>query len=592
MGREEVWAKWEKERPKAENAIWDWAPGYELIPEVDVPIHHSLFLDGTHSCPPMDHFSAYEYWARGCAHGMKYVDSLLSMPRSEGHEGRVKDGAIYWIYYIIRDEKEIREREAKFKEALKPFLEDFDGIWEKNKQELQRIYQKLLDFNPEKARNIDYIRLHWDCMESIFRVWEIHFIGMHTSYAAWVLLEEECKKRFGLDDKSEDFQDMFRGFDNEIYRVDKEMWELAKIASEMGLSEVFKEKSGEELASELQLTNKGKEWWQKFMDFLRVRGWRSISSISIADPYWLEVPSVPLEKIRGFIVRGEVSRKDYILDERRKEIAKRREAAINKLMEKIPDAEKAWFRSLINLAQKASSYSEEHDYFCEMMHCAVLRRSYLCIGKWLAENGCIDRPEDVIFLVSPEIEMCILVPRQNDMRWITRRRRAQWEQWRARFAKEGEFRPPVYTDRANIQEAVALDLLPSMHPVFIKIVVGELPTVSAEEIGADIVGICGCPGVAEGRARVILRYQDLDQLQPGEILVCPQTNPEWTPAFGIAAGIIANRGGTLSHAAIIAREYNVPTIVNTFVACEKIKTGQRIRMDASKGAIYILDKEQ
>ncbi|RLA80218.1 MAG: phosphoenolpyruvate-utilizing protein, partial [Deltaproteobacteria bacterium] len=229
---------------------------------------------------------------------------------------------------------------------------------------------------------------------------------------------------------------------------------------------------------------------------------------------------------------------------------------------------------------------------CEMTHFAVLRRSYLHIGEWLAKNGCIDRPEDVMFLISPEIEMCLLVPQRNDMRWITRRRRAQWEQWRARFAKEGEFRPPVYTDRSNIQEAIALDLLPTLDPIFIKIVVGELPSVSAEEIGADIVGICGCPGVAEGRARVVMQYMDLDQLQPGEILVCPQTSPEWTTAFSIAAGVIADRGGTLSHAAIIGREYGVPTIVNTFVACEKIKTGQRIRMDASKGAVYILDKEQ
>ncbi len=592
MGREELWAQWEREKPRAEDAIWDCAPGYELIPEVDVPLNHSWFLDGTHSCPPMDPFSVYEYWARGCGHGLKFINSFFSLPRSYGTEGRVREGAIYWAFYVVRDEKEIREREARFREALRPFLEDFDGIWEKHKHELQSMYQKLLSFNPREARNIDYIHLHWDCIESIFRVWEIHFQGMQSSYSAWILLEEECKRRFGLDDKSEDFQDMLRGFDNEVYRVDREMWELAKTAVDMGLSDVFKEKSAEELTSALQLSDRGKEWWQKFMNFLDVRGWRSISSISIADPYWLEQPSTPLRKIKDLIIKGEAMRKDYILDEKRKEFSAKREAAINKLLEKVPDADKAWFRSLINLAQRASSYSEEHDLLCEMTHFAVLRRSYLHIGEWLAKNGCIDRPEDVMFLISPEIEMCLLVPQRNDMRWITRRRRAQWEQWRARFAKEGEFRPPVYTDRSNIQEAIALDLLPTLDPIFIKIVVGELPSVSAEEIGADIVGICGCPGVAEGHARVVMQYMDLDQLQPGEILVCPQTSPEWTTAFSIAAGVIADRGGTLSHAAIIGREYGVPTIVNTFVACEKIKTGQRIRMDASKGAVYILDKEQ
>jgi pyruvate, water dikinase len=141
-----------------------------------------------------------------------------------------------------------------------------------------------------------------------------------------------------------------------------------------------------------------------------------------------------------------------------------------------------------------------------------------------------------------------------------------------------------------MMEAVAKDMLPSFDPIAIKIVVGDMPTVTAEEVGADIVGICGCPGIAEGIARVVTDSKDLDQLKAGEILVCPGTNPEWTIAYGMAAAVIGDRGGTLSHTAIIGREYGIPTIVNTFVACEMIRSGQRIRVDGAKGAVYILDK--
>jgi pyruvate,water dikinase len=87
-----------------------------------------------------------------------------------------------------------------------------------------------------------------------------------------------------------------------------------------------------------------------------------------------------------------------------------------------------------------------------------------------------------------------------------------------------------------------------------------------------------------------MTYDELKQVQPGEILVCPGTNPAWTPVFGIVKGVVADRGGTLSHTAIVGREYGVPTIVNCFEGTAKIKTGMKIRMDATQGVIYLMEK--
>jgi phosphoenolpyruvate synthase/pyruvate phosphate dikinase len=134
-----------------------------------------------------------------------------------------------------------------------------------------------------------------------------------------------------------------------------------------------------------------------------------------------------------------------------------------------------------------------------------------------------------------------------------------------------------------------MDLMPSGDPVIIKVVVGEIPK-RKEELKADIYGVCGAPGVAEGVARVVMTYDELKQVKPGEILVCPGTNPAWTPVFGLVKAVVSDRGGTLSHAAIVGREYGLPTVVNTFVGTATIKTGQRIKVDATKGAIFFLDK--
>jgi pyruvate, water dikinase len=594
--REAMWMKWGQDEKdgklKAADAIWGVSPGYDLIPEIDLPLNHSYFFDGTHSCPPLSPLGLQLYWARGCTHGLKYVNSYFNLPTCYGWQGRAKDGGIYWSFLIETDEQKIKQREVKFKTALQPFIDDFAGIWEKNKEELFEIYGKLRKFNPVTATNIDFMHFHWDLERACLRQWEIHFLGMQSSYSAWILLEKECKERFGIDDKSAEFQDMLRGFDNEIYKVDRELWVLAREAVEMGLADVFKAKTQQEITPALRQSSMGKLWLREFDRFIEVRGWRATNPFDMVAPTWLEAPDVPLKKVKDYIESGEADRQEYTLDVKRRELSEKREEAVKKMLDRVQPVEKASFKSLINLAQQASSYSEEHDLYCEMTMMAILRWGYLAIGKWLCDQGCIDRPDDVFMMNTAEIESSIMVPGKADMRWLTRKRRADWEALTDRFVKEGEFRAPIYTDRADLMEAVGKDLIPSFDPIAIKIVVGDMPTVTAEEIGADIVGICGCPGIAEGTAKVIMDCKDLGQLNAGDILVCPGTSPEWTIAFGLAAAVVGDRGGTLSHTAIIGREYGLPTIVNTFVACEKIKSGQRIRVDAGKGAIYILDKDK
>ncbi len=588
MTPEERWEKWETEKPKADNAIWGTAPGYDLVPEVDLPLFHSFFLDGTHSSPPVTPLYGYQ-WVRNCGIGNKLVNITLSLPTCYGWEWRYKEGGLYVAFLTVKDEDEIKQREVKFREALRPYIEDFKGIWEKDKQVLNSIYDDLKKFNPDTATPMDFLNHIWDLDKAYRKMWEVHFFGMQTSYSAWILLEEECKKRFGINDQSPEFQDMLRGFDNEIYQIDKEVWQLSKQAIELGLKDIFKENDVTKIFPELEKVTEGKKWLKDFNAFLQHRGWRMVRMNDLVDPYWLEKPTIPLKIMQDHIMTGSAAKEVYILDEKREGMVVQREKAVKNMLERLPKQDRGWFEALIGLAQNATSYSEEHDLFCEMTAQALMRRGYLAIGKWLADNGAIDRPDDIFMMNPMEMESAVLLPHLNDFRWVTRQRRADWEGWVKKFETEGEFRPPVYTDRpGGMQEAVGEDMLPSLDPIAIKIIIGEMPD-DNPDINADIRGICGCPGVVEGVARVIINYEDLSSLEPGEILVCPGTDPSWTPAFGIVAAVIGDRGGTLSHTAIIGREYGVPTIINSFVACEKIKTGQRLKIDAGIGAIYFLE---
>ncbi|MGD9321018.1 MAG: hypothetical protein PVH99_13695, partial [Desulfobacteraceae bacterium] len=96
--------------------LWDETPGYDLIEEVDLPAMHSWFLDGTHSVPPWTPLYGW-YWIRYCCHGLKVACEELSIPTCKGWEMRFRDGGSYNAFHIVRDEKEIAEREVKFRSA-------------------------------------------------------------------------------------------------------------------------------------------------------------------------------------------------------------------------------------------------------------------------------------------------------------------------------------------------------------------------------------------------------------------------------------------------------------------------------------------
>ena len=81
-------------------------------------------------------------------------------------------------------------------------------------------------------------------------------------------------------------------------------------------------------------------------------------------------------------------------------------------------------------------------------------------------------------------------------------------------------------------------------------------------------------------------------LLPGEILVCPGTDPSWTPLFLSAVGLVMEVGGLMTHGAVVAREYGIPAIVGVDKATPRLHTGQRIRIDGSSGQIVLLDEDK
>jgi pyruvate,water dikinase len=94
-------------------------------------------------------------------------------------------------------------------------------------------------------------------------------------------------------------------------------------------------------------------------------------------------------------------------------------------------------------------------------------------------------------------------------------------------------------------------------------------------------------GTVEGRARVVMRLEEAN-MDKGDILVAPYTDPGWTPLFPLAAGLVTEVGGLMTHGAVVAREYGIPAVVAVENATAIIQDGQQIRVDGTRGYVEIL----
>jgi len=121
-----------------------------------------------------------------------------------------------------------------------------------------------------------------------------------------------------------------------------------------------------------------------------------------------------------------------------------------------------------------------------------------------------------------------------------------------------------------------------------------LKGVEAPEAGAvnEIKGFASSAGVAEGPARVLKLLKDITELKHGEVLVCPSTNPSWAPVFTKIKAAVTDIGGLTSHAAIVCREYGVPSVTGTGVATSVINTGDIVRVDGDTGVVTIVKRAQ
>jgi rifampicin phosphotransferase len=194
-----------------------------------------------------------------------------------------------------------------------------------------------------------------------------------------------------------------------------------------------------------------------------------------------------------------------------------------------------------------------------------MRMSMRELGRRMVERGAFDEVEDFGFVRQAEVPTLFVDP--HSLTETVRSRRAEY-----RHLQDVE--PPF----VFVGHTSGPDTWPRRDAVSIERV--------AE--GDVVVGYPGCPGIAEGTARVVLDSNDPSALEPGDVLIAPITDPSWTPLFVPAAAVVVDVGAALSHAIIVSRELGIPCVVSAVGATRNIPDGARVRVDGNTGLVTIL----
>ncbi|PIK14892.1 phosphoenolpyruvate synthase [Halobacteriovorax sp. JY17] len=307
------------------------------------------------------------------------------------------------------------------------------------------------------------------------------------------------------------------------------------------------------------------EFYELVSTYLDKYGFRCMSEMKLEQKDMHLEPKLFFVFLKNIINSGQVDLEEF--EKREHEIRANAEKLLKDNISGIKGIIYSWS---LKHARKAVM-NRENTRFCRTRIYGVVRSMFYAMGENFAKNGIIDRDEDIFFLDLEELKGAFEGTNsvQNFKRIIETRKLeyASYEESEpeSRFMTRG----PVYWKNNHFPAPVVLD-----------------QNIELKE--NEMLGLGCCPGIVEGVVKVIISPDDNLELN-GEILVTHRTDPGWIPLYPSASALLVERGGLLSHSAIVAREMGLPTIVSIKGLTKRLETGMRIRINGESGLIEILE---
>ncbi len=314
----------------------------------------------------------------------------------------------------------------------------------------------------------------------------------------------------------------------------------------------------EALPARLAETEAGRALWSRIEFFLSEHGHCAAQEFELAAPRWRDEPAIVLGVLQAH-ARAAVSPPSGGT-----------KGGIATRLQAVAQVEgRLWlplrwlFHYLLRWTRSFIVARENLKYHFVIAH-GRLRQLYLALAEQFVAAGQLNAPDDVFFLTADEVVSLAGGGSLESVLVAERRQAWMAEQWTA---------PPMAFEQRDDGR---------LHST-------SSPSVS-EDAGQLLRGFAASPGSYTGRARVLHSPTGGAAIEPGEVLVAPATNPGWAPLLLAAGALVTEIGGTLSHGAIIAREYGLPAVLNVAGATRHIRTGQTVCVDGSQGTVRLLEE--
>jgi pyruvate,water dikinase len=562
------------------------------------------FQDGMHHPEPLypfDTITSESWWV---ALG-QYNTRVFVVPPALGIDQRVLNGYLYITALPVANPNDIPARVGEFMERAGYYYQNWDRLYA---QWVKKAEETIADLKAIKVPDLperedletvvrqgrgltsayDLLTAYNRAIENMHKIWHLHFEFLNLGYAAYLTFYGFCKQTFP-DIPDQTVAKLVSGIDVILFRPDEELKRLAKAAVDLKVAGVFKKTiHPDEVIAEMGKSDAGKKWLaelEKSKDpwfyFSTGTGFYHLHRS------WIDDMTVPCLAIRGYIEKIE---KGETIARPMAEIRKERDRLAAEYTALLPtDEAKKAFQEQLGLARTVFPYVENHNFYVEHWHHTVFWNKMREFGRLLVKHGFFKEVDDMFYLHRFEVQQAIY-----DLIGA--------------WGSGGEARGPRYWPPIVAKRKVLFEKLKNWAP---PPALGEPPEVVTEpftimlwgittdsiqtwlkpkEAGAkELKGFAGSPGVVEGPARVITSVEELAQVQPGEILVCPITTPSWAPIFNRIKATVTDIGGMMSHAAIVCREYGLPAVVGTGYGTKTFKNGQMLRVDGSTGVVTALN---
>lgn len=487
---------------------------------------------------------------------------------SDGYAVRLLGPFCYTAEQPLSDPGDLAKRSEVLRLRLQSLPETFDQTWQTARHQISAANRFWQHRDLTTLTKPQLANALTDALTHTEQVWTEHFrlmyplLGLQSSFYAFA-------DALGI--TRAEVADLMGGHRSTVTDCDLGFAALAIRARAFGIAPLL---DGPRVQARLMAHGGlARAWWQQFTAFLDRFGWRADVVGDPTQPSWQEDPERPLHHIRALLRHPAPGQKLASLM-RAKDQSRAVRAAIRA---RLSTPERAVFDQAL-ADMKAANFvwwQEDHNPLIDLAALLPLRKVALAAAGALG----LGDADDVLFCFAGELHDLLTGQRPlDDLLALILERKAWHSDWQARrLSLPRHFGPvPERVDDAIYSEIEGLS------PSYLASLRGKAPT-------GCLHGTSASGGLATGRARVVLTDADLAAIEPGEILVCEGSTPAWTPVFGRISACLSDQGGTLSHTAIIAREYGLPCIVAMGNATSQFRTGDLIRVDASKGTAERLE---